>query len=152
MTRKPEPVALARGTALAVLAGAALACAPPPAGPALAIPEATGAVEARFGASYCRRIEDREQLGELVAFAASVRTGWQAAWNEPPPPQLVIDFYQGDARVLRLGVGDGQLFTTLEERAFFQPLDAARADDLIRRLGGPPTDAPAVPCRFASGG
>jgi hypothetical protein len=136
---------------LAPLVVATLACAPPAEGPALLLPTAPSAIEARFGDDFCRRIEDRDQLDHLVAFSASIRTGWQAAWKQPPAPQLVVDYYDGERRSLRLGVGDGQLFTTLEERPHFRPLSESAASELIRSLGGPPTAAPAIRCLGASG-
>ena len=144
--------ALARAAALAGLAAGALACAQSPAGPALELPASVTAIEARFGERYCRRIEDPAQLEELGELVASHATGWQPTWKEPPPPQVTIDFYDGDSPVLRLGLGDGQLLTTLEERTFFQPLAAAGAEDLIRRAGGQPAGAPAIPCRPAGDG
>jgi hypothetical protein len=150
-SRPARRVALRLAGGAALIAGSlASGCAAPPAGLALELPGEVPAVEARFGNAYCRRLEDPASLARLVDFASAHRTGWQAAWNEPPPAQLELRFESGSGPSVTLGVGDGQLRAAFDGRAHFQPLDEAARRDLVELVGGPPLSTPELPCRAGS--
>jgi hypothetical protein len=104
------------------------------------------AVEATFGGTWCRRIEDPAVVAELVSARRELEGGFQAAWTPLPEPGLYLVFLGTGGELQRLGVGDGQAQTLADGRQLFQPIDGATAARLVDLAGGPPVGPPDRPC------
>jgi hypothetical protein len=61
-----------------------------------------------------RRIEDREQVREIVSFVDKERSDWSHPWYGVPVPKVVANFYDGDKFKGHFGVGAKFLETQRE--------------------------------------
>jgi hypothetical protein len=110
----------------------------------------THAIEATFGASWCRRIEEPTEIAALVEARRALEGRWQPAWIVLGAPGLELAFLgPGGDEIERLGVGGGQAQTEIDGRHVFRAIDEATAARLVKLAGGPPIGTPDRACRLA---
>lgn len=104
------------------------------------------AVEASFGGSWCRRIEDAATIEALATARGDLERGWRRSWTPLATPSLELVFVGAEGELGRLGIGGGQAQTTADGRQVFQPIDDRAAARFVALAGGPPLGPPDRPC------
>lgn len=108
------------------------------------------AVEASFGGSWCRRIEDAATVEALATARGDLERGWRRSWTPLATPSLELVFVGAEGELGRLGIGGGQAQTTADGRQVFQPIDDRAAARFVALAGGPPVGPPDRPCVSSS--